>query len=190
MPTQIKDGVGKGYLAQVNKDNQLITRATAVEQHTKSAIDGNYFEATTGLVELTDAAETGIIYVKNSETSTIVVDKIFIDIWASTGGDTNGGTFRYYKNPTVTGGSSITPVNTNFKYKQEAADDLKSLTTMTGTVWWIGYYEPQCSITINEEKFVVPPGYSFGLSMTAPTGNTSMYVNVNIAFYRLDEELI
>ena len=187
----IKDGVGKGFSAQVNKDHQLITRATAINQHTKSNIDGNYFEATTGLLELTDAAETGVIYVKNSESTTIVIDKVFFDIWASTGGDTNGGTLRYYKNPTVSGGSSITPTNTNFKYQSEAASDLKGLTTMTGgTVMWIMYLEPQNSLTIEEEKICIPPGYSFGISVAAPTGNSSMYVNVNIAFYRLDEELI
>jgi hypothetical protein len=188
----IKDGVGKGFSAQVNKDHQLITRATALNQHTKSVVDGNYFEATTGLLELTTAAETGVIYVKNSEDTTIIVDKVFFDVWPSTGGDTNGGTLRYYKNPDVTGGSSIIPTNTNFKYTVgEAGSDLKDLNTMTGgTVMWIMYFEPQNSLTINEEKIAIPPGYSIGISVAAPTGNSSMYINLNVAFYRLDEELI
>ena len=190
MPDTLKDGIGKGFLAQVNKDHQLITRATALNQHTKSCVDGNYYEASTGLLELTTDSEKGLIYIKNSESTTIVVDKVFIDVWPSTGGDTNGGSLRYYKNPTVTGGSSIIPRNTNFKRPSAEADDLSDLTTITGTVWWIGYFEPQSSLTIEEEKFCIPPGYSFGLSMTAPTGNSSMYVNINIAFYRLDEELI
>ena len=190
MVDTLKDGTGNGFLAQVNKDHQLITRATALNQHTKSSVDGNYFELTTGLLEITVATEKGVLYLKNSEDTTIVVDKVFLDVWPSTGGGTDGGTLRYYKNPTVTGGSSINAVNTNFKKPDTAGDDLKNLTTITGTVWWIGYFEPQNSITIEEEKFVIPPGYSFGMSLIAPSGNSSMYINANIAFYRLDEELI
>lgn len=187
----IKDGTGRGYSAHVNKDNQLITRATTVSQHTKSCADGNYYEATTGLFELTTDTEKGVLYIKNSEKTLLVVDKVFLDIWPSTGGDTNGGSLRYYKNPTITGGTSITPVNSNFKYTNEVAEDLKDLTTISGgVVWWIGYIEPQSSIVIDEEKIALPPGYSFGISVTAPTGNSSMYINANIAFYRLDEELI
>jgi len=49
---QIKDGKGRGFLAAVNKDQQLITRATALSQHTKSTIDGNYFEAPTATLSL------------------------------------------------------------------------------------------------------------------------------------------
>ena len=187
----IRDGGGQGYLARVNKDQQIVTRSTTVQQHTKSTLDGNYYEATTGQIDITDALENGIIFIKNNETSTIVVDKVFIDVWASTGGDANGCTLKYYKNPIVTGGSSITPVNTNFRRQDSAVGlDLKELTTiLDGTTWWIGYFEPKSSIVIDEEKFCIPPGYSFGLSVQAPVGNTSMLINVNVAFYRFDEEL-
>ena len=192
MPDIIRDGTGKGYLAAVNKDNQLVTRAIAVPQHTKSTVDGSYFEATTGLITLTDVLEKGIIYLKNNESSTIIIDKLFLDIWESTGGSTtNGGIMKYYKNPTVTGGTSISPVNTNFSEPDVAGLDLKSLTTITeGTNWWIGYFTPGVSLVIEEEKIAVPPGYSFGVSLQAPTGNTSMNISCNVAFYRLDEELL
>ena len=191
MSDQIKDGRGRGFLAAVNKQGNQITRAVAVDQHTKSALDGNYFEATTGQVTLTTDAETGVVYLKNNELTTIVVDKVFIDIWASTGGDANGGIIKYWKNPTVTGGTSITPVNTNFAHPDSATVDLKSLTTIAlGTVWWIGYFEPKSSVVIDEGKFVIPPGYSFGLSLQAPAGNTNMKVNINIAFFRFDIDLL
>ena len=62
MPNTIRDGGGSGYLAKVNTDGQLITRATSVEQRLASSLDENYYEATTGSVTLANATETGIIY--------------------------------------------------------------------------------------------------------------------------------
>jgi len=192
MPEQIRDGRGRGNLATVNSDGQIITRATAIPQHTKSSVDGNYYEAYTGKVTLVDAVERGIIYLDNQDpTDYIIVDKVFIDVWASTGG-VGGGTITYYKNPDITGGTAIVPVNTNFS-KSEGLEgtQLRTLTTMLGgTQWWEGYFEPSSSIVINEEKFCIPPGYDFGISITPPAGNTSMDINVNIAFYLLDIDLL
>ena len=191
MPDTIRDGTGTGSQARVNIDNQLVTRATAVNQHTKSAVDGNYYEAFTGLVTLTDANETGIIYFQNGEDNIIIIDKVFFDFWDSTGG-TGGGTLKYYKNPTVTGGTTITPVNTNMAQNDFLQGTyLKSLTTMTGgTPWYFGYFAAGSSIIVEEEKITVPKGYSFGISVTAPTGNTSMVLSFNIAMYVLDVGLL
>jgi len=59
-----------------------------------------------------------------------------------------------------------------------------------GTVWWIGQFEEPSSVVIEEEKFCIPRGYSFGISMTAPAGNTSMIINVNVAAYTIDPDLL
>jgi len=192
MADMIRDGGGRGYLAKINKDNQLITRATAIAQHTVSAIDGNYYEIYTGQVTLTTAGEVGVIYMAPTEADRIfIVDKVFIETWASTGGS-GLGTYKYYKNPTVTGGSTIVPVNSNFG----TVDDfdgtaLKSLTTMTGgTVWWLGGLSASTSLVIDEEKFCLPNGYGFGVSITAPAGNSSMVVNINIAGYYINPDLL
>jgi hypothetical protein len=186
----IQDGAGKGYKAKVNSENNLIIRNTSIEQHTNSAINGKYYEATTGLITLTDAVETGVLYLKNNESTYMVIDKFFLDVWASANG-VGGGKMRYYKNPTVTGGSALTPVNTNFSFPDVLGLDLKGLTTMTGgTVWYVGYFAASSTMVVDEEKFCVPPGYGFGLSIEAPASNTSMVLSVNIAFYRFDINLI
>lgn len=193
MPETIRDGRGRGTLAAVNIDNQLVTRAVAVEQRLKSAIDLNYFEATTGQITLTDATETGIIYLKNETTDgkVIVIDRSFWDTWTSTGGSGEDGVLRYYKNPTVTGGTTIVPVNTNFVSIREAEGTFKkSLTTMTGTEWWTGYITDKTSIALEEGRIIVPSGNSFGISIAAPTGNTNMIVSINVAFYYFDTELV
>ena len=116
MADVIKDGKGKGFLAGVNNDNQLLTRSTVLQQRLESSIDGQYFEVTTGEITLTDDVETPILWIRNDDTdqnNRIVVDKVFYDVWESTGG-TGGGTLEYYKNPTTTGGTDVIPVNSNF----------------------------------------------------------------------------
>ena len=193
MPDTIRDGTGKGYLARINSDNQLITRATAVPQHLKAATDGNYYEVTTGKVTLTDALETWLIYVKNDNANNMVmvIDRMFYDTWTSTGGSGADGTMEYYKNPTITGGTDVVPNSTNFTNQEAAVGTFKkSLTTMTGTEWWTGYLTDKVSFALEEGRFCLPPGASFGISVAAPTGNTNMDISINLGFYYLDVELL
>jgi len=193
MTTQIRDGKGRGFLAKVNSDQQLITRATAVDQRLASAADQNYYEATTAKVTLANANETGIIYIKNENQQglDIVVDRVFFDMWTSTAGTGADGTLRYYINPTVTGGTDIVPANTFFASSTAAVGTFKkSLTTMTGTAWWTGYITDKTAVEINEGRIVIPNGKSFGISVAAPTGNTNMDISINIAFYYFDKDLI
>ena len=191
MPDTIKDGRGRGYLAAVNADQQLITRATSVEQRLNSTIDENYYEATTGLVTLPNAVETGLIYIANTNSDlVIVIDRVFFDIWETTGGS-NSGILRYYLNPTVTGGTTITPNNTNFgSRKTIEATASRSLTTMTGTDWWTAQFLPPTSAALEEGRIVLPSGSKFGISIQAPTGNTSMAISINVAMYNFDPSLI
>ena len=195
MPDVIRDGSGKGFLAKVNSDNQLITRATTVQQRLASTIDNRYFEATTGKITLSDAVETGLFYIKNISTITsdvIVIDRVFVDIWSSTAGTGNDGDIKYYINPTVTGGSAATVTNTKFNSTTSLeATVLKSVTSIdTGTVWWTGYITDKQAMVIEEGRIVIPPGSSFAISITAPTSNTNMDISINVAMFVLDINLI
>lgn len=97
---------------------------------------------------------------------------------------------RYYRNPTTTGGSSITANNSNFGNETTLdATILKSLTTMTGTEYAHDYLTVG-SFLFTEGQIVIPTGYSFGLSITPPVGNTSMKVTVAISGFLFDKELL
>ena len=191
MPDMIKDGTGKGFLAKVNDDNQLITRATAVEQRLHASVDGQYYEASTSEVTITDAAETPMIYIKNDNTNpdmVIIIDRVFVDIWASTGG-TGSGVIEYYKNSTITGGTDIVPVNSNFGSGLSMVGTFKK--TMTTQVdgsgshfWWGALGEG--SNVIDEGRIVIPPGYSIGINYSAPASNTSQIIAINVAMFELD----
>ena len=188
----IKDGTGKGYLAQVNADNQLVTRATAVEQRLHSTIDSNYFEATTGVVTLTDAAESDILYITYTGEKKLVIDRVFYDTWKSTGGTVNTGTLKYYHNITsVTGGTAATVTNTHLGTTNTLDATITKSTTFTGgTVWWSALFTAGVSAALEEGRIVLSPGASFGISVAADTSNSSMKVNINVAMYEFDPTLI
>ena len=192
MSDTIKDGKGRGYLAGVNSDNQLLTRATAIEQRLVSAIDGNYFEATTGVVTLTDAAELDILYIKYTGTKALIIDRVFYDTWASTAGVANTGILKYYHTITsVTGGTAATVTNTNFLTPNSLdATATKSTAFTGGSVWWTGLLTAGGSVALEEGRIVLLPNASFGISVQAPTSNSSMNVNINVGMYELNTDLI
>ena len=188
----IKDGTGKGYLATVNSDNQLVTRATAVEQRLHSAVDSNYFEATTGVVNLANANELDILYIKYTGSKVLVVDRVFYDTWASTGGTANTGILKYYHTITsVTGGSDATVTNTKFGSTVSLSATVTKSTTFTGgSVWWSALFTAGVSAALEEGRIVLTPNDTFGISVTADDSNSSMDVNLNVAMYELDSALI
>ncbi len=198
MPGTITDGKGRGYKAAVNSDNQLDVRSSSVEQRLVSALDFNYFEATTGKVTLTDANDTGLVYLKNTNTlgMSIVIDRVFYDIWTSTGGTGADGTLTYYLNPVGSSGTAIIPNNTNFGSTIAAVGIFLSGSSATpitftgGTVWWSAYVTDKISIALEEGRIVVPNGSSFGIKIAAPIGNTSMAISIKVAFYYFNPELI
>lgn len=192
MSEVIRDGNGTGYLAAVNTDNELRTRATAVAAWTHSSLDEQYFEASTGQITITDAAENPFIYILNSGTEDIIIDRVFYDIWASTNGvTTDGGILRYYRNPPITGGTPVIPACSDFGATVTmSVTCLRTLTTMTGTAWWTAFIKPMTSNLVDEGRIILPSGSSFGISITAPASNTSMKVSINVAMYNFDRTLL
>ncbi len=191
MAEQIVDGNGTGYRVAVNTDNELRTRATTIEQRLHSTLDSRYYELTTGAITLTNATDTPLIYFINNSTQDIVIDRVFIDTWTSTGATISNGTLKYYRNPTITGGTAISPNNTNFGSNATIeVGGLKSLTTMTGTVWWLASISQNNSMVSEEGRIVLPVGSSFGISYAAPTGNTSQIININVAIFEFDTKLL
>lgn len=185
MSDTLLDGHGRGYQARVNSDGMQVTRAVQVTQALYATLEQYYYEATTAQVTLTTANETGLIYILNtSNTNNMVVDRVFIDIWESTGGS-GSGLWRYYANPTITGGTTVIPANTNLgsPYAAEVTC-LKSLTTMTGTAWYTGQFLAPIGIVSDEGRLIIAPSKSFGITIQAAAGNTSMKVSINVAFMR------
>lgn len=186
MTTIIKDGTGSGYSAKINSQNQLITGGTVSEQRTLESLRGHYIEATTGMVELTDAYESALLLITNNTDGHYIVDRVFVDCFASTGG-TGPATIRYYFDAVVVGGASATITNTLAgSGAPSGISATKSMTSFSGSSWWLGVVPTEIPFSLSEGRIAIPQGHSFLVSITAPAGNTSMNLNINIATYSLD----
>ena len=98
----IDDGTGKGYQAKVNANNRLYTSSVSRSEE-KAATDlGRSYTIASGMVTLTSAGESGVLYIKNNETCDLHMRQAIISFSPSTGGsstDTNH--VRVYRNPTT-----------------------------------------------------------------------------------------
>ena len=71
MAELIKDGGGTGVLAKVTADGKLRTEAKNVPQRLVATVEKSYWEMTTGVQTLTDAAETPMVYIKNTDSEKV-----------------------------------------------------------------------------------------------------------------------
>ena len=116
MAQAIKNG-NTGTTAKVDKNGRLhdfsVTR-TASEQ---STIDRMAYNINSGLVTLTTAGESGIIYYKHNESVEFDISSIVVIMGPSTGGVTTDTTrVRVYKNPTtgtLISGATAVDINSN-----------------------------------------------------------------------------
>ena len=81
MPDTIRDGKGLGFLAQVTSRNKLAVDSVSTDIAVDENKRGNSYNINTGVITLTDAADTPVLYVKNNEDEDLVI-KTEKPVWA------------------------------------------------------------------------------------------------------------
>jgi predicted RNA-binding protein (virulence factor B family) len=109
MAEQIKDGVGKAYLVQVDSDNRLRVRGSTESEEIFANRHGDAYNLNTGVINLTSAAETTLFYMKNNEDHPYVVTAVVIGVFNSVNGDGLDMLATFIRNPTT--GDIITNAN-------------------------------------------------------------------------------
>lgn len=192
MSEQIKDGTGSGYLARVDSDQRLHTDSVIDTQEFAANKKGNAYNINTGVVNLTDANETSMIYFNNGEDEDFVIVAVVVGVWGSANGDGLDMIATFKRNPTT--GDIITntndvAINSNRNYG--------SSNTLSSSLAYVGASgetatngdshilvriteESRSFISINER---LPKGTSFGVNITPPTGNDGMNCYVAIVGY-------
>ena len=172
-----------GATAKVSVNNRLQVHSITTTEASTAAADGDGYSINTGLVTLTDATESGVLYIKNNEDRDLQVEFLEIILAPSTGGLTTDTTrARVYRNPT--GGTLITGAvavsdnqNRNFGTNRTlAADAYKGATgnTVTG-----GNVVMELFINPSERKILgidmtLTKGDSLAVSYEPNDSNTSM----------------
>ena len=107
----IQDGAS-GKAAAVDGTARLATR-TVQQSETENATDsGDSYNINTGLVTLTTAGESGVLYLQTDEDRNVHIDSIVVILGPATAGATTDTTrIRFYRNPTtgtlISGASAV-----------------------------------------------------------------------------------
>jgi hypothetical protein len=190
MTDMIRDGTGQGYLVKVADDNKIQTRSVTESAELDANQRGDAYNLNTGVVNLTDATETTLFYMKNNETRDFVVTAVVIGIWGSANGDGLDMISTFIRNPTtgdiISGSDAAINSNRNYGSSNALTADVKvgasGDTAVNGESHILVRVteESRSFIAINE---ILPQGTSFAVNITPPTGNDGMNVYVAVIGY-------
>ena len=155
--------------AKVHKDNLLGVRAITFPESAHATDLGNSYNLNSGLITLTSAAESGVLYFKNNDNRNVHVDAIVAILAPSTGGVVTDTThIRVYSNSTT--GTLISGAVTADIVQNR---NLGAPSTLDGLV-----YKGATGNTITDGEVVieslVSPGsrVAFDIDLTIPKGKS------------------
>ena len=191
----IKDGTGSGYRAKVDNKNRLSTLSVIETGSTTAAIIGDLYNINTETISLTSANASALLYIKNTNLVPWVVDRVFYNAGASTGGS---GDFlaEVVANPTagtlISAGTAITPHNLNFgSSKALSATTLKGAeaSTVTDGTVRVSTIIPTSGtrVLISFDAIILEAGSSLAIKITPQTGNTAMNIQVGLNLHRFTD---
>ena len=180
MSDLIIDGTGKGYRAKVDDSNRLHTHAYTVTMVEAAALQGNSFNVSTGLIELTDTSDSAVFYIKNNTLDDLFFYRQDILIGQSAGGGVAIATISYATS--VAGGTIVTDNVTSVVVNSKIDDStVLGADTLVGgqgkTVVAANSVSFAGTSSVSESPLVLPPSQTLAVSIQPPAGNTSQYVS-------------
>lgn len=190
----IEDGTGNGRCVRVDDDNRLHVKALRLPEGLDAVVRANLFHVTTGIINLTSATESALLYLKSTDTqSPLVIARVTVTSGLSTGG-TNALRYRVVRNPTagtlISGGSALTFVNQNFSSSLvPSATALKGAQGSTVTDG-VNLEDRQMALNAVDSDdsplWLLNNGNTVAFALTPPTGNTSLNVSICVRCYSLN----
>lgn len=187
---EIHDGSGTGYRAKVDKRKRLHTDSVTFGRSELEVEEGNGYNINTGIVNLTSANKSAVLYFKNSEDDPVVITSLFYLFGDSnvSSGEILVDVLRNPSTGTIVSNAvdaEMAGVNRNFgSTKNLSADIYKGVEGDTFTngdkVIESLFADSPGRYTLNVGDIVLTKGSSIGFNITPPSGNTSM--NVEFAF--------
>lgn len=191
--SMIKDGTGTSRFAKVNERNRLSTEAITIPIQQQASADNKLYRISIPVVNLTTDGKSAVIYIKNN-----VPDQDFIlpEFQITCGGATGASADALIQAELIVGANagtiisdenlaSLTPANT-------ASTNGVSLDafvggegkTVSATDPDLDYYTiPQSTSILFPSFKTVVPGAAVAISITPPTGTTSLDVSIAIRGY-------
>lgn len=179
----IDDGTGSGAQAKVGQQKRVHTHALTASDISVAGMRGDAFDVNSGIITLTTANESGILYIKNDEDVEIALAVMFSNLGSTTGGS-GSGVLKWHLNPTggtlISGAVDANSINRKLGDPNIlAGDQFKGAegNTVTSTS---SIDIPTAVSGIYSSIFIIPKGQSFAVTYEPPTGNTSQDVQMGV----------
>ncbi len=192
---KITDGVGTNRAAEVDSQNRLSTKAVSISERANATVEANSYNLNSGLITLTTAGESGVLYLKNNDLRDLHIDAIIVILGPSTGGAATDTTqIVFYKNPTT--GTLISAAtdadvksNRNFGSSITLTADLfkgaEGVTITDGTAHIESLISPGNRVVFTIDE-ILTKGDSLAVSLEPNNSNTSMKVMAAITCHIAD----
>lgn len=185
---QIDDGTGTGFKARVDSLNRIHTFSIVRTEETDAAASARSYVIETGLITLTSANKSAVMYLKNTELLRLFIDGFIIYTGLSTGGTIDDSSIvEILKNPTagtIVSGAVDVDIESNRNFSSTAplnADAFKGAEADTftdGNTHLVGGFSPDTDQL--KSGIILSNGNSFGVNVTPPAANTSMVISIGV----------
>ena len=195
----ILDGTGSGFTSKVNKNNRFYVDAVQRARTEEASIEGDSYNINTGVINLTSANKSAVLYIKNNEeTKRLVITSLFYLIGNSTGGSGDV-LITVLRNPTagtIVSNATTVEMNANRNFSSSrtlVADVYKGAEGSTHTdgdkaIESIFNQAPTRAV-LSVGHIILGRGSSLGIDITPATGNTSLDVEFALACHLEDPEV-
>lgn len=190
MATEIENGVGNSSKLKVDNKNRAHTQSLSISYEDFAVLNGDSFGVLAPVVTLTTDTISHLIYVSNDNTHDIVVSNVGVGTGQSTGGTNTDWVTTLTINPAdgtlISGGADAIEVNNRF-----GSSKILAITSKTGvqgsTITGGASIENLITGTLRfvlGQKLIIPPGASFSIGLTPPSGNTSAQAQITLTLIK------
>ena len=163
-------------------------------ENEQATIENKAYNASSGVLTLSTANESGVFYLSNGQDEDIIIDDIIVNFGPSTSGAaTDTCTIRIYKNVTagtLVSGANAMPINSNRNFSSGTtltastfyAGDGTALTVTDGALHDESLLQQDKNIEYRVNE-ILAKGNSIAVTIEAPTSNTSMKCAVSVLFH-------
>lgn len=197
MSTSIKDG-DSGNVMDVDGNKRAHVQATITPEEWAANKNGDAYNINTGVITLTDAADTPILYLKNSNDLSIHVSAIAVGVGPTTGGSGGIPKVTIIRNPTtgtiITSTPTDVDINSNRNYgSKNTLTDVVAYKGATGDTMTDGedhiiFFQTSSGRLFASIDEIIPKGSSIGIKFDPQASNTSQDVYCALVCHQEDSE--